>query len=163
MAENKPTADKPTRRKMGFMRKLMLIVFSLVAMAVLRSGFIFFLIGMLPSVVIYYLDQSEQRYAFRTILYCNLAGMLPYVGKMLRYGPTSGVLNDIMGTASTWLIVYGSALMGGILISLTPMIAGVMIGRLHQTQINRLVRNQKRIEQEWGKEVTQFGVQSETA
>lgn len=150
-------AAAPARRKMSFKYKLLLIVFSLLAMAFLRTGFVFIVIGMLPSIVIYYFDQSRHRFTFKTIFYCNMAGMLPYVAKLLRYGPTSMALQEVMQSPTTWLTIFGAAGMGGLLINITPQIAQMIIGGMHGTQVAHLRRAQKKLEQEWGKEVTQFG------
>lgn len=150
-----PATDKP-RPRMKFTSKLLLIVFILLCMAFLRTGFLFVLIGMLPSIVIYYLDQSEARYRFKTIFYCNISGIMPFVARLLRYGPTSTELQNIMGSASTWAIIYGAAMMGGILISVTPLLAKALIGQFHGTHIALLQRTQRKIEGEWGKEVVQY-------
>lgn len=150
-----------SRRRMKFKNKLLLIISSLLLMAFLRTGFVFYIIGMLPSILVYYLDQSPHRYTFKTIFFCNLSGMLPFLGQLLRYGPSSAALQDIMGDPASWIIIYGSAAFGALLISITPLVAQTLIGRLHQTQVMRLQRAQKKIENEWGKEVTQFGVSNE--
>jgi hypothetical protein len=151
----------PARRKMKFKYKLLLIITSLLLMGLLRTGFVFFLVGMLPSIVTYYLDQSKFRFGFKTIFYCNLSGMLPFLARLLYYGPTSSILQDTMGNTYTWLIIFGAAGMGILLNSMGPMLAEIMIGQLHQTQVVRLQRSQKKIEIEWGKEVTQFGAHDE--
>lgn len=161
MSAKDTTTDAPVRRKMKGRNKALLIVFSLLAMAFLRTGFVFLIIAMLPSIVAYYYDQSEARYRFKTIFYCNFSGVMPFLGQMLVHGPSSSTLHDIMGSLSTWVIIYGAACMGGILISITPMVAQGFINSVHNTQISRLQRSQKKIETEWGKEVGQFGKQHE--
>lgn len=153
------TAEQPKRKKMRGRNKMLLILFSLLMMALLRTGFVFFIIGMLPSIVIYYLDRSPHHYMFKTIFACNMSGMMPYLGKLLKHGPNSAALQEVMGDGLTWVVIYGSAAMGGLLISITPMIAQMMIGGLNQTQIARLRGAQKRIENEWGSEVKGFSGQ----
>lgn len=157
-AENTRVVMMP---KMRFKYKLLLMISSLLMMAFLRTGFVFFIIGMLPAVVAYYLDRNPHRYKFRTIFACNLSGILPFMGKMIEYGPSSGTLQEIMSSPGTWAIIYGAAGMGLLLTNITPLIAHALINGMHQTQINRLQRAQKKIEQEWGREVTQFGTESE--
>lgn len=144
------------RKKMRFKHKLLLIIISLVLMGVLRQGFLFIIIGLLPSIVAYYMDVSSGRYSFKTIFACNLSGMLHYIGIMLHEGPSSIVLQSVMGNAQNWVIIYGSALLGWLLVEICPMIAQVMIVGFNQTQIGRIERLQKKIEGEWGPEVTQL-------
>ena len=144
------------RPKMRARNKLLLIIFGLLLMALLRTGFVFLIIGLLPSFVAYFMDVSKHRFAFRTIFACNLSGMLPYIGKMLAHGPSSAMLQDIMSHATNWIIIYMSALIGWLLIQVCPMIAQIFITGFHQTQISRMKALQKKIEGEWGPEVTQF-------
>ncbi|MFM9889460.1 MAG: hypothetical protein ACKVOE_02265 [Rickettsiales bacterium] len=153
-------AAKPTamhkRAPMRGRNKVLLIIFSLLLMAILRTGFVFLIIGLLPSFVAFFMDVSKHRFAFRTIFACNLSGMLPYIGKMLAHGPSSALLQDIMSHGTNWVIIYISALIGWMLIQICPMIAQIFITGLHQTQIGRMKALQKKIEGEWGPEVTQF-------
>lgn len=150
-------AMKPEERpKMRLRTKILLIFFSLLLMAILRTGFVFFIIGVLPSIVAYYTDVSKHRYTFKSIFACNLSGMLPFLGKMMMHGPSSSLLQEIMSRGTNWLIIYASAMLGWLLVQVCPMIAQIMIVGLHQTQVARMKRVQEKIEGEWGPEVAQF-------
>ncbi len=149
------------RPRMSKRNRILLIIASLAMMAMFRTGFIFVIIAMMPSIVTYYIDASRKRYVFKTIFACNLSGVMPFIGKILFYGPSSSVMQTIMGDAGNWLLVYGSALIGLLMVRVMPMIAHTLIGGFHTTQIARLSKNQKRIENEWGDEVTQFSKEQE--
>jgi 1,4-dihydroxy-2-naphthoate octaprenyltransferase len=69
-------ASSNQRNKMKLKHRILLILISLVLMGVLRTGFMFILIGLLPSVVAYYMDVSAERYSFKTIFACNLSAFL---------------------------------------------------------------------------------------
>lgn len=150
--------EKPKRKGMRKKWKILLILFTLLSMAFLRTGFVFIFIAMLPSIVVYYLDQSEHGYLFRSIFYCNCSGLLPYLAKLIKWGPTSGNLQEIMDSTTTWVIVYGAAFIGYLLTIVAPLVAQALIGGMHQTQVRGLQRAQKKIEKEWGNEITKFGV-----
>jgi uncharacterized membrane protein len=159
MAKQEPKdKEKPAPRKMGKKYKIMLILFCLVSMAFLRTGFIFIIIAMLPSVVAYYFDQSDHRYTFKSIFYCNTAGILPYLAQLIQYGPRSSNIQGIMDHPVTWMVVFGSATGGLLLTLLGPIIGEILITSLHQTQVRNLQRAQKRIEKEWGSEISRFGL-----
>lgn len=145
-----------TRPKMRFKYKLLLIIISIVMMGLLRTGFMFVIIGLLPSIVAHYFDITKHRYLFRTIFASNMTGILPFIGQLLQHGPSNGALQKIMGSGFAWFIIYGSALIGWMLVKICPMIAQVGIAGYHQSQLARFERLQKRIESEWGPEVTQF-------
>ncbi len=130
----------PRRQKMRFKYKLLLIVSSLAMMGLLRTGFMFVIIAMLPSIVAYYFDVTKQRYLFRSIFASNLSGLLPFIGQLLQHGPSSnGVLQKVMGSSFTWFMVYGAAMMGWLLVKVCPLIAQMMISAT--TSPNSLATN----------------------
>jgi hypothetical protein len=143
-------------RKMRFKHKFFLIIISLVLMVFLRTGFVFFVIGMLPAIVAYYMDVSKYQYTFKSIFSANLSGILPFVGMMIEKGASSMVQQEIMGSAATWMIVYGAALVGWLMVKVCPMLAKSLVRGFHQTQIMRYEWMQKKLEAEWGPEVAQF-------
>ncbi len=156
--EKKAKSEKPAAgRKMRKKYKIMLILFCLFTMAFLRTGFIFVIVGMLPSIVAYYVDQSDHRYTFKSIFYCNSAGMLPYLAQLLEYGPRSSNIQGIMDHPLTWMVVFSAAAGGFILTVIAPIIAEMLVGSLHQTHVRGLQRAQKKIEKEWGSEIIRFG------
>ncbi len=154
------TATKPERTsgrlKMRMKHKLFLIVFSLVMMAFLRTGFVFFVIGMMPCIVAYYMDVSKHRYTFQSVFAANLAGMMPFITKLLLKGPSSVMLQEMMGSFSTWLIIYGAAFIGWLLVKVCPIAAQMMVHGMHQTQVLHYDWLQRKLEAEWGEEVKQF-------
>lgn len=140
--------------KMRFKHKFMLMLFSLLLIVVIRQGFVFFVIGMLPTIVAYYMDVSKQRYTFRSVMAANLSGMLPYLALIIRDGHAMSLV--IMGQSGTWFTVYGAALIGWLLVLVCPMLAQSMVLKVHQAQLARYSQLQKKLEGEWGPEVTQF-------
>jgi hypothetical protein len=88
----------------------------------------------------------------------NLSGMMPFVTKIIGNGPSSTLLQEIMGNSTTWVIIYGAAFMGWLLVKVCPMAAQAMVAGIHQTQFMRYEWLQKKLESEWGGEVKQFSV-----
>lgn len=151
-------------KKRGAMRtkhKLLLIIVSLLMMGLFRTGFIFVLIGLLPSIVAYYVDVTVERYTFKTVLACNLCGMMQFLEQMLIAGPSSATLQAIMGHGINWFVIYGSALMGWLLVQICPTLSQIMVIGFHQSQAARIQNLQKKIVSEWGKEVTEFGKETD--
>ena len=144
------------RAPMRFKYKLLLIFTSLVGMAVLKTGFLFVIVAMLPSIIGYYMDVSAGRYVFKTIFSCNLTGFLPYLEKLLRHGPSKGALQQVMGDQHTWIVIGGASFIGWLLVKICPVIAQFTVAGLTQTQLNSIQKIQDKIEKDWGPEVTQF-------
>lgn len=146
-------------RKRGKMRgrnKILLILLSLVLMGTLRTGFIFIIIGLLPAIVTYFIDRSFHQYTFKCVFSCNLSALLPSISKMIVLGPSSTVMQAIMGDGLNWLMIYGAALFGLMLVSIMSSFAQLIVSGFHQAQVEHLNQNQKKIETEWGGEVMQF-------
>lgn len=164
--ENAPAADATpnkdgattaiTMRKLSMKGKLILIFISLVMMSVLRTGFVFFIIGMLPCIVAFYMDVSKHRYLFKSVFAANLSGIMPYLAKILENGPSSMILQEIMGDSTSWIIIYGSAAIGFALVKTCPMFAQTLVEKMNQIQLARYEALQKKLEDEWGPEVAQF-------
>ena len=161
MSAESAKPKKPKREPMSKRNKILLIILALAMMTVFRTGFLFIIIGLLPSIVTYFMDVMPRRYVFRTIFACNLSGMMPYLVKMLEHGPRSAIMQEIMGSAHNWFIIYGAAMIGWLLVRLAPMIALAFINTFNSTQVMRLKSTQRRIEGEWGKEVTMFSSKPE--
>ena len=150
-------SEKPSGlRKMRFKHKLILIIFSLLMMAFLRTGFVFFVIGMLPCIVAYYMDISKHRYTFQSIFAANLCGMMPYITKIIAHGPSSTMLQEIMGDSASWVIIYGTAFTGWLLVKICPLLMESMVDKMNKAQLARYESLQKKLEEEWGPEVKQF-------
>lgn len=152
-----PGAEPRGRGKMKFKNKLFLILFSLLLMGVLRTGFMFVIIGVMPSIVAYYMDVTSTRYTFKTIFACNMTAIMPYVGHLLQHGPSrSAALQEVMGDLHSWITIYGAALIGWMLVKVCPMFTQFMVVGMTHAQTARIENVQKKIESEWGHEVTQF-------
>jgi hypothetical protein len=154
--DQKKTLSAAALPRMKLKNKLFLILFSLLMMGILRTGFVFFVIGMLPAIVAHYMDVSKYRYTFKSIFAANLSGMMPFITKIIFTGPSSTLLQETMGSLTTWITIYGAALIGWLLIKICPMIAQIMVSGVHQTQILRYDWLQKKLESEWGDEVKQM-------
>src|SRR6478609_8727203 len=86
-AAEAPAIPAKTRRYMTGRGRIILIIASLVLMALFRTGFVFLIIGLLPSIVAYYMDVTRPHFTFKTIFCFNLSAMMPYIGKILSFGP----------------------------------------------------------------------------
>jgi hypothetical protein len=153
---SKKTAKK--HKKMERITVVLLIILSLAMIIVLQLGFIFFLMSMLPTVVAYYVDSSRAQSTFHTVFACNLAGVLPFLERMLRNDGHGSSTALIMTDAVNWLIVYLSAGIGWLLVLSMPIAAEFFIRNLHKRQVSRLERVQRRIEHEWGEDIRQINI-----
>lgn len=147
---------KKEKKKGSFLTTLMMITGSIGMILVFHTGFIFFVIGILPSIVAFYLDRTSKRNNYHTVLACNLSGVIPFMAQMLREGRSNAYTTELMSDAGNWLIIYASAGFGWILVYATPLFAQFLITMFHQGQIMRYEALQERIIKDWGPEVAHF-------
>lgn len=153
-AKAKKNPAKEGKRKGSTKTTILLIAISLALIMVFKTGFIFLMIGLLPSIVAYYLDVTRSRTRFHTVLACNLSGVLPYMAEILKdKGTGGGYVTSLMSDPSTWMVVYASAGFGWLLVFATPLFAQFIITMFNQGQIARFQSLQDRIVRDWGQEV----------
>jgi hypothetical protein len=161
MTEPNPTnprksANQSTIKRRSSRTVIIMIVITMILVMVLKTGMIFCVLAMLPAIVAYYFDRSPTQYIFHTVFACNLAATLPFIGQMLRNNVDSVEIQAVMTNGLHWLIIYGAAGFGWLLVFTAPVFAKGLINMMHQRQIHRLERTQNRITSEWGKEVEKF-------
>lgn len=134
-----------------------LIIGSLLMIIFLQKTYILFVIGILPSIVAYYVDRTASRQIFHTVMPCNLSGVLPFVVELaIRQQNQSGALQSMLGDFTVLLIMYASAAFGWILVYATPHVASLVIEGLNHRQISKLNKSQQQLVQEWGEEVARI-------
>lgn len=151
MAKDKST--EPTKQKLGLRAKFIVIFGSFAMIAMFHTGFMFFIVAMLPAIIAHYLDQTRSRFRFNTVTACNLSGVMPFMHHMVQQGRSNSVVTEMMSDISNWLIIYAAALFGWFLVYITPIISSIIIKTFHEGQIARYESLQKRLIDDWGPEV----------
>lgn len=143
------------RKRHGKLFVPMLILGSLALIVLLKNTFIFLIIGMMPSIVAYYMDKSGWRGTFKTVMACNLSGVLPFVLYIMHQESPNTAMRMQLESFHTWLIMYLSAFFGWFLIYMSPFVARFIINSFHFSQIARIEGVQRRLVEEWGAEIQQ--------
>jgi cell division protein FtsW (lipid II flippase) len=151
----KSSEGKVKKRSSG-LKVLVFITLISVMLVVLKMGVIFCILALLPAIVAHYVDQTPTRYIFHTVLSCNLAAVLPFLGQILSSSSSDAEVLAVMSRGINWLIIYSAAGFGWILVFSAPAAAKSFINLLHKRQINKLDQTQRRILAQWGKEVELF-------
>lgn len=141
--------EKKSSNKIVFM----LIIISIALVILLRTTFIFLILGMLPSIVAYYVDVSKNRSKFHTIAACNLSGVLPFVVDIFAHGNSTESMQMFLGDVWVFFIMYMSAGFGYVLVNASPHLAAFVINIFNQRHISRLNHAQKKLLQEWGPDI----------
>ncbi len=143
------------RRKRRHNRKhfFLFMTASLVLIFWLKITYIFILIALMPSIISYFIEMSSTRSPFKTVFACNLAGLIPLLIDLILQGNSPAMVMNMMASINTWVIVYGSALLGWLLITAAPLATTFFIEFVNKTYVTRLRDQQKDLMEEWGPEI----------
>lgn len=147
---------KAAKKKKGGNKKavILLTLFSLSAIVFLKMTFILFIVGLLPTFVAYYVDNSQSRSLFHSVLACNLAGVIPFVGELWANGNPISMVGMMLSDVQRLFIMYLSAALGWGLMYVCPIAARAMIASINQHNIQKLKYRQRRLVEEWGQDVS---------
>ncbi|MDA0996820.1 MAG: acyl-CoA synthetase [Proteobacteria bacterium] len=136
------------------MRKIIwsLIIIALMALTALPTvmliGF-----GMLPGIVAWIIDRTEEKYATFCVGGFNSCGVFPYLIDLWRQDHTirqaSGILTDVFSLA----VMYGGASFGWALYMTLPPVISSFIMVMAERRLTDLRDAQRRTIEEWGDEV----------
>ena len=113
-----------------------------------------FVVGCIPALVAFIIDREPGRNAALTVAAANVAGVAPFVVELLMRGPTMvramGMLSDVFVIA----VMFGAAAIGWGRVIGMPKVAAVYIEVTNETKIKLMRREQQRLVEEWGEEIT---------
>ncbi len=142
------TPQPGRRAKAGwlFIVFLLLLIVSLPTVLLL-------LFGMLPAIVAYIIDPSKHKASAICVGAMNFAGVFPYFLDLWTgihsIATVLGVLTDVFAL----MVMYSAAACGWMLFLAVPPVVGILLNWTAQRRIAALRAGQKRIIEEWGKDV----------
>jgi hypothetical protein len=116
----------------------------------LEAGFLFVMFGMLPTIIAYYADTTEERFGAVTIACCNLSGVLPYVMTLHGASNSWGMLTQFLSDPMIWLHMYGMAAAGYVLIRICPTLYRVGMHVVNSSLAFQVQQQQENLVKEWG-------------
>ena len=139
------------------MIKAVLIFAAVLLLFVLKLGVIFILLAILPTIVAYFIDTTEGKQATRVVGACNLAATLPTVLPLFAAGIRMEriEIGPLMADPVNWLIIYGGAALGWLLVFFCRAISRFFIVVYLEYKIASLERFQQKLLDEWGQSIRQ--------
>lgn len=129
------------------------MAFSLCAILFAKYAFIFLLLALIPTAVAYLVDKHPGKLAFQIVMACNLCGVLPYLGNLIVHRSESDVFWSTISNIMMWIMVYGAAAVGWVILSFTPSIAFFILNQMNRNKVNQLRSAQKKLVEEWGPDI----------
>jgi len=128
----------------------------LLGIVFLNAGFLLILLGLLPSVVAYFVDGSPRKDFYRAIRSCNLVGVLLCIAPLAPSYPHLGAaMQVIMSDPQVWLIIYGAAAAGWVLVGFCRLTSYVMLLITGEARAAQLEKARADLVAEWGDAITQ--------
>lgn len=153
MSEKSKKTKKTKKKSHGAASFPMMFIGSIGLAILLKLSFIFFLAGILPSVVAGIVDVSPKRQKFKTVMAFNISGIVPYLAGLWKQGNSAEAVYTLVSQPGTWLIVYGAAAAGWGMVWLAPRAGMLLMEVFARGQIARFQHLQKRLVEEWGPEI----------
>ena len=116
----------------------------------LQRVFYMVLAGMLPSIVAHIIDTRPGHFASKTVMAFNGAGVLPHLGGVLTSGSPNQTAAAIMMDAEPWVLMWGFAAFGWLVVYLIPNITQLYLEVTATYKIKKMQIFQDTLVDEWG-------------
>ena len=110
-------------------------------------------VGMIPTIVAYIIDQTPRRTLTLTVGPLNLAGTAPYCFQLWFGVDTMHALGLYVSSVWVWLVMYVAAAIGWLLHLGMPVIVHFLLERSLDGRKAKLVVMQRKLRAEWGDDV----------
>ncbi len=154
MADKKVEQQKEgAKKKNSFLvRRVLPLAFMLVALLFMPTTMII-MVGMLPSLVAFYVDNDRRKMGAMAILFLNLTPVVVYV--MILWGKKHDIVNalDILMDPMTVTVIYFSCFVGMMLNKFIPPIVGDFLRRNGVKRLAKIEKEQKELVKAWGPDV----------
>ena len=123
------------------------------AIAVLMASCIVLMVAMAPTIVVYAIDRTREKYFAITVGLLNVCGTIPAEVNLWQRGQTYDAAFDIVSDPFYWLMAYGAAAVGWVIYLGLPPVFGHYYGITSHSRLLNHTRKQQVLVQSWGEEV----------
>lgn len=149
-----PSAKNETPKKGGFSVGGIIVGVTMAVLAVaMLPTTIILVIGMVPTIVAYFVDTSKERSLGPTVFYLNFAGVLPVLLKLWKQQPNINTAIELLTDPFMLLMMLAPAGFGWILFSYVPIFVSALIRRHAEMRMQTLEDDKQKLIEQWGPEV----------
>lgn len=145
----KAEAPKKKGGAMGFI----LVMVCMGAMVPFMLPTLVLLVGMVPTVVALFTESDRKGSSVAAIGAMNAAGIAPFVIDLWAKGQTMQNVFIILRDPQTWLIMFGAAFVGHLILFAVPQAIASMTAARAETRIKILKNNLEILKTTWGPDV----------
>ena len=150
-ADTQAKAPTPPGRAM---RKAVWILLCLVALLVISLPTVLLLLfGMLPTIVAWVVDRSQQKYATFCVCGMNFSGVFPFLSDVWFKDHSTDAAVRILTNVFDLTVIYGAAAFGWMIFIAVPPVITQFISAMLQKRVATLREQQQKIIEEGGEGV----------
>ena len=113
------------------------------------------IVGLAPTIVSWLANQSPNRQnQILTVLAFNLAGVMPYLARVMHSSRGLNTVMEITGDVFSWLVMYGAAAAAMVVLVLAPQIAAIALQIMAHERLRTIGTAQAKLIDEWGEAVS---------
>ena len=149
----KKAKSKSTLKGISLVGKLVMAMISVAMFTISFYAFLLLLLGMMPGIVAMFIDKRKDKFASGTVSCWNFIGISPFLLQIWNSSSPAETAQPIMFNISFWLITYGAAGFGSVMLWLMPQLG--MAWQLLKADmiINNAKSAQKSLIEEWGQDI----------
>lgn len=149
-----PQAQAPAPAGHG-LRKVVWFLLILVALLVISLPTVLLLLfGMLPTIVAWVVDRSQQKYAMFCVCGMNFSGLFPFLTDIWFKTHSTDAAVAILTNVFDLMVIYGAAAFGWMMFIAVPPVVTQFISVMLQRRVTTLRAQQQKIIEEWGEGVS---------
>lgn len=153
MSDKKPDPKAPKKKRKGGIASIFVgLLIAMGAVAVMPTTLIF-VVGMVPTAVAYFVDNSRDRTLGPTVFFLNAAGVLPALLTLWQGNHTMSAAIDVLAQPTVILVILLPAAIGWLLYGYTPLFIGGILRRRAEMRIRALEKEQESLVSAWGAQV----------
>jgi hypothetical protein len=108
------------------------------------------LVGIVPSLAALVVDETRQKYLFRSVLGMNLAALWPFLERLWLHGNEVRHAIVIVVDVYTWAVIYGAAGVGWLMFMGLPHAVTTFKEIIARQRVIKLKKIQHDLIEEWG-------------
>lgn len=145
---SEPQNDK---KQGGSTIKSVLILFMLILFSIVMLPFMLVAaVGMLPALVVWFIDNRAEKNVAMTIAMMNFCGIIPNLISLWNKGGDLPHALYIVRDPFSLMVMYGAAGLGWLLINVMPPIMAFLISMRTEETLRQLEDRMKKLRDEWG-------------
>jgi hypothetical protein len=149
-AKGAAKADAP-KKKGGFGFIILMILIGALVPFCLPSIILF--VGMAPTLVALFTETDRRGSSVAAVGAMNAAGIVPFIIDLWSKGQTMGNAIFILQDPQTWLVMFGAAAVGQLILFAVPQAIASMTAARAETRIELLKENLELLKMTWGPDV----------